>query len=148
MGAPIPHSQQDHLNIRRNDEHIKCIKVSEVTVPLQNSHRATRGSQTALVHGKFCKINGPVSSINNMGCGERTGPSLSQKSQTQWDPDLNKPTVKKHFGDEWGKLNIEWAFFKKFSSVRCTEVFMSKQICSGISNAYTQLPPTRYPPAR
>ena len=51
--------------------------------------------QPVLVHGKFCKINDPVSSINSMGrAGARVDGNYSTVKRAKLDPDLNKPTVK------------------------------------------------------
>lgn len=58
-----------------------------------------RNCKPVLVHGEFCEINDPVSSVNNLQGAGMKG-SNSQKSQTQLDLDLNKPTVGKHLGDE------------------------------------------------
>lgn len=48
-----------------------------------------RNCKPVLVHGEFCEMNDPVSSVNNLQGAGMKG-NNSQKSQTQLDLDLNK----------------------------------------------------------
>lgn len=52
--------------------------------------------QPVLVHGKFCKINDPVSSINSMGRGgARVDGDSSTVKRGKLDPALSKSNCKK-----------------------------------------------------